>query len=485
MSLANPILEQAILAALLDPKLNAYPTLADLGLVPQAFVDHRHAAVWVLACRVVANGKGVDPFSVWEESSRMTMGTLRDMLKGRIEAVPGEVSEWIDLSWLSDLGNVPAPISNYAANARSLMDLWAQRRVRDAASLAATALMVPLPREERDALVSAITSASNATSEIATVSIDDAMGEALADHDRAAMGERVKSATWGVEELDQVIPLYRGRMIVIAAPPGSGKTSKMLSAATKTGLSSPGGAVFCSLEVGPKDLAIRVLANRAGVDPNQIYHGLLNREQRAHVESVRQKLAAIGLSIRAPSTATIDSVIAWIRAQHQRANGALLLVCVDYLQKITTSNARHNENDRLTEVSAKLSRIAVELNVCVLVGSQFNREGTKGVRGRSGEIESAQPEPRASDLRGSGSIEQDANGIVGLWRKSPSESVECEVVACILKNREGQQGKVPLTWHKAHGTWKAGTLPLPNDTVDTGDRGDRLRAAPSESENLF
>lgn len=486
MSLSNPILERAILAALLDPKLNAYPGLADLGLVPQAFVDHRHAAVWVLACRVVANGKEVEPFSVWEESSRMSMGTLRDVLKGRVDSIEGELSDWIELSWLSDIGDVPVPIKNYLANARSLMDLWAQRRVRDAASLAATKLMVPLPREERDALVSAITSAANAASETATVSIDAAMGEALADHDRAAQGERVRSATWGVDELDQSIPLCRGRMIVIAAPPGSGKTSKMLSSATATGLACPGGAVFCSLEVGPKDLAIRVMANRAGVDPNQIYHGLLNRDQRAHVETVRQKLASIGLAIRAPATASIDSVIAWIRAQHQRANGALLLVCVDYLQKITTSNPRHTENDRLTEVSAKLSRIAVDLNVCVLVGSQFNREGTKGVRGKTGEVESAQPEPRSSDLRGSGSIEQDANGIVGLWRKSHAESVECEVVACILKNREGQSGtRIPLTWHKAHGTWKAGTLPLPYKPADTGDRGERIKAAPGKEEDVF
>lgn len=486
MSLANPLLERAVIAALLEPKLNAYPGLADLGIQPQAFTDPMLAATWILVCRVVANGKPVDTMTVWDEGSRVSMGALRDAMKGRIDDDQiGQASDWITASWLSDIGNVSVPIQSYLENAKTLMDLWAQRRVRDATAVAMSRLMVPMPREEREALVAEISAASNATSTVGTVSIDDAMSEALADHDRASRGERVRSATWGVSELDAVIPLCRGRMIVVAAPPGSGKTSIMLNAATESGLSCPNSAVFCSLEVGPKDLAIRVLANRAKVDPNQIYHGLLTREQRAHVESVRQQLASIGLSIRAPATATIDSVIAWIRAQHQRSNGELLLVCVDYLQKISTANPRHNENDRLTEVSAKLSRIAVDLNVCVLVGSQFNREGTKGVRSRNGEVESVQPEPRASDLRGSGSIEQDANGIVGLWRRTQGDTVECEVTACVLKNREGQSGgKIPLVWHKAQGTWKAGQIHADEES-DVGDRGERLRSAPSQDEEVF
>lgn len=485
MSLSNPILEQAVLAAVLDPKWNAYPGLADLGVAPQAFTDPRHAAVWILVCRIVTNGKVVEPFAVWEEGSRVSMGSLRDAMKGRIDTEPdGQVSDWIELTWVSDIQNCPAPIAPFMSNAATLMDLWAQRRVRDAVILASQKLMVPLQRDERDTLVAAISNAANSTSPVATVSMDDAMGEALADHDRAARGERMKSATWGIDDMDQVIPLVRGRMIVIAAPPGSGKTSKMLFAAKETGKASTNGACFCSLEVGPKDLAIRVLASEAGVDPNQIYHGLLNREQRAHVETVRQHLAAIGLSIRAPATSTIDSVVAWIRAQRQRSNGALLLVCVDYLQKITTSNPRHMENDRLTEVSAKLSRLAVDLNVCILVGSQFNREGTKGTRGKDGAIDAAQPEPRASDLRGSGAIEQDANGIVGLWRKSHAEAVECDVTACILKNREGASGvKVPLTWHKARGKWAAGSLLPPKP--DMGDRPERMRESPNQSEDVF
>jgi replicative DNA helicase len=484
--LQNLDTEAAVLAAVIDPSLSAWAVCAELGVTAQTFTSRRHASLWILACRVAAAGQEIDAFAVHEEATQTTVGQLWDALKGRPGAedpVTGQASEWITLSWLSDLGSVRAPVATFRRNAAQLVALASQRQVRRALVAAAETLSVPVGRQDLDAAIGSVLAAAGSAIDQSTVDLGDGIGQALALHHAAAAGTSAKAGTWGIDSLDETLPLCPGRMIVVAAPPGCGKTSIMLSGALSTALASHGGAAFVSLEVGPADLATRAVAHQTGINSHLLHRGLLTTDQVATVQQVRDRLAEVDLQLRAPTSAGIDSVCGWIRAQHQRGQGRLRLVCVDYLQRITTGNPRHTENDRLTEICGKLSRLAVELNVCLLVGSQFSREGTKGIRSRSGEVETAQPEPRSSDLRGSGSIEQDANGIVGLWRKVQSDAPACEVVACVLKNREGESGgKIPLWWEKAAGRW---TRHVSRQEAQAENRAGRMGAGPSDGENVF
>jgi replicative DNA helicase len=486
LSLSNPETEAALLAAVIDPKINAWAAAAELGVTASTFTDRRHASLWVLACRVTANGGTIDPFAIYEEATRTTMGEVWDTIKGRPcidDPATGQASDWITLAWLSDLGSVRGPVAQYRRNASSLVALAEQRNVRRALVMAADTLANPVSRQDLEAAVGSILAATGAATDQSTVTMGAGIGMALERHDQAAAGTAPQAGTWGVHSLDGVIPLCPGRMIVVAAPPGCGKTSIMLSATLATGLADPGTAAFVSLEVGPADLATRAIAHQTGFSTHLIMRGLLSGEQLAQVHQVRERMELADIQLRAPTSAGIDSVCGWIRAQHQRGQGRLRLVAVDYVQRITTGNPRHNENDRITEICGKLSRLSVEMNLCILVGSQFSREGTKGTRGRGGQVESAQPEPRAADLRGSGSIEQDANGIVGLWRKVHSDAPSCEVVACIIKNREGESGgKVPLWWEKASGRW---SNLVPQQEQEAARRSHRINTKPSEEEHVF
>lgn len=484
MSLVNIELEQAVLCAVLDH--GGYAQAAEAGVSPDAFGVTKHAAVWVLVCRLVARGETPGAWPCWEEASRTTAGALRDNLKGRLlpdDADPtGPASEWITTAWLSDLGNVKAPVSQLAKNIRTLLGLARQRRIIRAAADLSRDLAQPASAEDVAAALARLTTLAAEGTDLANMTLGTATDAALARHDALADGTKVP-ATWGVATLDHILPLCPGRTIVVAAPPGSGKTSIMLHAARETAWRASGSSAFLSLEVGPEDLAVRVVVGLTGVSQRAFLEGRLTKSDREAIAAIKAKLDAADMAMRPPASSQVDAVCGWIRAQHQRSNGRLRLVCVDYLQKISTANPKHHENDRLTEICGKLSRLAVELDLCFLVGSQFSREGTKGSRGKTGEIETAQPEPRASDLRGSGSIEQDANGILALWRKAHTDAPSCEVTACILKNREGESGgKIPLWWEKAAGRW---SHVVSHHDEQLAARAQRMAAGPGDSEHVF
>ncbi len=482
--LINLELEQAILAAILDPKINGYARAAEASVTSATWASPKHAATWVLICRVVSAGGQPDPWAVYEEAAKTTAGELRDAIKGKAttgDGATGQASEWIEASWLSDLSNASGPVTHVDRNLTALMLLARQRAIVTAAKAMVLRLERPAHAADLDAAIAALLDVGTARTDRASVSLGQATVLAADRHDAILAGGDT-GATWGLMSLDNALPLATGRTIVLAAPPGCGKTSLKLQAARETAFRCPGSAAFLSLEVGPEDLAVRVVASMANVDPRAFASGRLAAEEVLAIRAMEARLEAADLQLRAPASSQIDSVCGWIRAQHQRGGGRLRLVCVDYLQRISTANQRHMENDRLTEICAKLTRLAVELKVCVLVGSQFSREGTKGSRSKTGEIETAQPEPRASDLRGSGSIEQDANGIIGLWRKNQSGAEVTEVMACILKNREGESGgKIRLMWDKARGLW----TDAPEDEEDAGGRSARLASAPNESEEVF
>ena len=134
MTLSSHDTEAAVLAAVIDPKLNAWAAAAELGVTVQTFTDRRHASLWVLACRVTAAGGQIDAFTVYEEATRTTMGELWDAMRGRPgqdDPATGQASEWVTLAWLSDLGSVRAPVAQFRRNAASLVALADQLALRE------------------------------------------------------------------------------------------------------------------------------------------------------------------------------------------------------------------------------------------------------------------------------------------------------------------------------------------------------------------
>ena len=254
-------------------------------------------------------------------------------------------------------------------------------------------------------------------------------------HARAERGGGLPGLSTGFSGIDQVTGgLGPGNLWVLAARPSMGKTT--MSWNTVLYLAGEGRRVyFASFEMKGVELMERAAANLAGVPLVAIREGRL---RHADLQRVDKLLTAVipGMNIlmdEANGTA-IEQLVARVKMEHLRR--PLDLLVVDYLQLITCPGASVRERE-VAEISAALKRLALDLEVPVLVLSQLNRESEKRPGGR----------PRLADLRDSGAIEQDADVVLLLNRDrlAPKGSVEHGVVTIdIAKNRHGPTGEVRL-----------------------------------------
>jgi replicative DNA helicase len=245
----------------------------------------------------------------------------------------------------------------------------------------------------------------------------------------------------GFGDLDKMTDgLHGGEMIIVAARPSMGKTSLAMNIAEHVALelSLPVG-VF-SLEMSAASLILRMLCSLARVNMRSIRDGFMSEADFPKLMSASGRLAAAKLLIDDTAGLSILQLRARARRMHQQ-HGIKLFV-IDYLQ-LLNSTARRAQENRQQEIAD----ISKELNVPVIVLSQLNRELEKDKSRK----------PRLSDLRESGSIEQDAD-LVGLLYKpdasdeedAPEESEGVAVNFLIAKQRNGPTGDVNLTFLKPY-----------------------------------
>ena len=215
-----------------------------------------------------------------------------------------------------------------------------------------------------------------------------------------------------------------GRMYVIGARPGAGKTVAGLQAAIA--LAKRGPVAYISLEMDPGELRKRMISHIARVDMGRIMRHDLGKHEWEKITETRPDLETVEIHANANQTMTIEDVIQHVR-EVKRRHG-LIGIVVDYLGLIQ-GNPQQREYETVTEASRRLKLLALELDVPVLALSQLNR----GVTGRDDK------EPRLSDLRSSGAIEQDADVVILLHRED-GEGSEHEVKMIVAKNRQGQRG---------------------------------------------
>lgn len=242
----------------------------------------------------------------------------------------------------------------------------------------------------------------------------------------------------GFQELDAKLSGFqKSDLIILAARPSMGKTSLALDIARKAAVNHKVPVAVFSLEMSSQQLVDRMLAAESQVDAWKIRTG--------HNLSVEQDFKAIGESIARLSEAPIfidDSPgnnILKMRAVARRLKNekGLGLIVVDYLQLMVPASAKFNDNlvQQTTEISRSLKHMARELEVPVLALSQLSR----AVEQRGGK-------PRLSDLRDSGSIEQDADVVMFIHRETDQDlggrKEEAEIL--IEKHRNGPTGLVKL-----------------------------------------
>jgi replicative DNA helicase len=252
----------------------------------------------------------------------------------------------------------------------------------------------------------------------------------------------------GFMDLDKMTDgMHGSEMIVIAARPSMGKTSLAMNIAEYVAIEQKLPVAVFSLEMSAESLVLRMMCSLARVNLRSIRDGFMNESDFPKLTSAAGKLSNSKLFIDDSAGLSILQLRARARRLWQQHD--IKLFVIDYLQLLHSTGSRSQENrqQEIADISSGIKALAKELKVPVIVLSQLNRELEKDKSRK----------PRMSDLRESGSIEQDAD-LVGLLYKpnasddedAPEESDGVPVNLLIAKQRNGPTGDVNLTFLKPY-----------------------------------
>jgi replicative DNA helicase len=254
----------------------------------------------------------------------------------------------------------------------------------------------------------------------------------------------------GFIELDRMTSgLHGAEMIVIAARPSMGKTAFAMNVAEHVAMDVGKAVAVFSLEMSSQQLVQRILCSRAKVDLQRVRNGFLSERDFPNLTAAASQVAAAKMFIDDTPGLTVTELRA--KARRMKSQHDIQLIVIDYLQLLRSMSRRAQDNRQLeiSEISSGIKALAKELNLPIIVIAQLNRQ--PDTRAKEG------GRPRLSDLRESGSIEQDAD-LVGLlvrpdYYETDDEAKQeraGEAELIIAKQRNGPTGDVPLTFLKQY-----------------------------------
>jgi replicative DNA helicase len=402
--------------------------LADITehVKPKDFYDKRHAIIYDAMMRLYEKNKPVDLLTLTDELKR----------KKEIDEIGGS-------AYLSELTNyVPT-----AAHAESYAEIVAQKAVRRRL-IKASGEISELGYDEETTTQELL---QQAEAELFAVS-DQSLKQDLTSlesiltesFDRLEELHRNKGSLRGVRtgyrDLDNMTAgLQRSDLIILAARPAMGKTTLVTNLAYNVATIAKQPVLMFSLEMSKEQLVDRMLSDASGVDSWNIRTGNLSDEDFSKLSEAMGEMAEAPIYIDdTPGLSVLEMRTKARRAAHDQPLG---LIIIDYLQ-LMQGSGRHDGNrvQEVSEISRGLKLIARELNVPVIALSQLSRT----VENRSPQI------PQLADLRESGSIEQDADIVMFIYREAyynPDTERENITDLIIAKHRNGPVGKVELYFH--------------------------------------
>jgi replicative DNA helicase len=251
---------------------------------------------------------------------------------------------------------------------------------------------------------------------------------------------RIKGASTGFTKLDDMTGgLHQGELFILAARPSMGKTALALNVAQHVATRLNGTVAVFSLEMSKESLLTRMMCAGARVDQQKFRMGFLNQEERRRLHDAAERLIEAPLFIDDTPGTTVMDVHAKLR--RIRNEHGLSLVVIDYLQLMSSRGKSENRNQEISAMSRGLKLLANELQVPFLVLSQLSRAPEQ----RPGDHK-----PQLSDLRESGSIEQDADLVGFIYReeiyKPEREDLRGLADLILAKQRNGPTGVIKLVF---------------------------------------
>jgi len=261
------------------------------------------------------------------------------------------------------------------------------------------------------------------------IRLADLLPEALDEMEALSKGEVEHGVKTGFKDLDELTGGFRaGNMIVIAARPAVGKSTLGLDIARHAAIKDGNAAVIFSLEMSRSEITMRMLSAEARVSLNSIRSGQMNDSEWQSIAKCMGEISEAPLFIDDSPNLSLMEIRAKARRLKQRHN--LKLIVIDYLQLMTSGKRVESRQQEVSEFSRNLKLLAKELEIPVIAISQLNRSSEQR----------ADKKPMLSDLRESGSIEQDADVVILLHRDElyDAQVRPGEADMNVVKHRNGQ-----------------------------------------------
>jgi replicative DNA helicase len=314
-----------------------------------------------------------------------------------------------------------------------------------------------------------------------------------ADETMIAIRERIDNPNQGIKtgmvDIDEKLMALRpGGLYILAARPGVGKTSLALRIVQGI-VSNPEQAhrvLFFSLEVDRRDLLKKMIAAVGKIEFKALDQGTLPEDQFLRLEETIKVIRDWPMEMMDVADLTVHQLRSVVKRRMLETDGKLKLIVIDYLQLLQSSRPDQDEYAKISEITRVLKVLSMEQRIPVVALSQMSRDSEKG---------SAPREPRLSDLRGSGSIEQDADAVLFIHRvdsedmQGPDAHRTIKIV--IAKNRFGPTGHTLMRFFPAKMSFEQAT----EEREEDGDggrfadaresRGERLKARPGAGEDMF
>lgn len=414
--------EQAVLGALLADSRTAWPLVATV-LRAEDFCHGVHPQLFAAISELCRAGGVADPISV------------ADALRSRPAERVGGVDVEPDLAYLAKLARDVLSVANAGEHAAIVRREASRAALRRELLAAANELDDRPPSDVAAALQRRLADAMDRGAARSDVTMLDAARQAFDEIDArlaAAAGGRMPGISTGLPRLDRMLGggLEPG-LIVLAALTSAGKTA--LSWSIDLGAAERGEPVgIVSLEMTARELALRAFARVHGVPLGDLRRGDADAMERLVAADRERPVANLPVWID-DSASTIDDVCA--RIATWRARHGIRLAVVDYLQLVEHAGAETRQLE-VAKVSRALKRLSLQLGIPVLALSQFNRAAAS-----SGE------RPELHHLRDSGSVEQDSDVVLVLWRTAAQRDADRQdrakqLCLTVLKARNGIVGDV-------------------------------------------
>ena len=413
--------EQAVLGLMLVDK-DAVLTVLEI-LKPDDFYKIEHEEIYAAILDLYEASKAIDLLTLKEQ--------LR--LRGKYDIING-------FEYLVSLTNPMYSISNVEYYADIVREKSILRKLIKSAN--------KIAKDSYEAKEEAVVITEQAEKEIFNIIqhkdssyalIKEVLVDTFDNLERLASQEQgVIGVPSGFADLDsRTLGFLPGQLIVVAARPAMGKSAFALNILSNAALKANKAVVYFSLEMGKEELVNRILAAEAMVDSNKIRSGKLEDEDWINLTNASGILSEAKIIL--DDSAGFSPIELRARCRKLKMEHDIGLIVIDYLQLMDASKSNASRQADISEISRSLKVLAREIGVPIIALSQLSRAPEQRPDHR----------PMLSDLRESGSIEQDADMVMFLYRDdyyNPETDKKNVAEVILAKNRAGSTGTVELLW---------------------------------------